>query len=456
MVTFDSYAICYPQIIHPLATEKYELKQKYIYLLKHYADRYYPDNQAILYRISTLSNVLFENIDGLDIFSQAEEYGYAVGTVMKTRFTPFRLFSYRYVFLFDCLFIIAVDNEKLGNELCNELVSMVKKRYQKTFEKMKNKMYAGENDFAYKKLISNEMVEAWNNTRKYLQSRKRRITFTATMSAGKSTLINAIVGRELSYAKKAACTATVMSINSSPSKGKLMNILCNDEVHTMQTEQDVRAFTKGLETPCSICACFLSPLTKQKITLIDTPGVNSSQNPKHKKVTRDELTGSNTDVLVYVIPVENYGSDGDFEHLTYIRKKVQYKEILFVVNMIDSCDLEDDSVDEIVANIKEHLESIGFDNPMVCPMSAKAGMLIKQALYGTILSENDKKACKTYIGIFQDDELALANLYPEVQKRIAIKDVSWLHTDVEKVWNAYINTGLPGFETLLYTITKGD
>lgn len=453
MVTLDSYAICYPQIIHPLALEKEELKQKYIYLLRYYADKYCPSNQAILYRIKTLSNVLF-NKNESNVSPQIEEYSAAVVTVMKTRFTPFRLFSYRYIFLFDCLFIMAVDNDKLGNDLCSELESKVNRRYHNTFEEMKNKMYAGTNDYAYNKLISDEMVEVWDNTRKYLGSKNRNITFTATMSAGKSTLINAIVGREISYAKKAACTATVMSINTSPSKGDLMNILCNEKVQMMQSEQEIRAFTKGLEKPCSICGCFLSPLTQRKITLIDTPGVNSSQNPEHKKVTCNELTGDNTDVLVYVIPVENYGSDGDFNHLTYIKKRVQYRNILFVVNMMDSCDLEDDSVDEIVANIKEHLESIGFDNPIICPMSAKAGMLIKQALYGTFLSENGRKACKTYIRTFQDEKLALAKLYPEVQKKNEMNDVSWLQVDMETIWNAFINTGLPGFETLLYAITK--
>lgn len=454
MDILDSYVICYPQITHPLVSEKEDLKRKYISLLKFYADKYSPDDQSVLYRIGALSNTLFGDKDASDAFSIYEDYNNIVGTIMKTRFTLFRLFSYRYLFQFDCIFVLAADNEEIGDKICHELQATVNKRYHKALEEMKEKMYSGDNDFAYKKLVSEEMVEAWNAARCYLQSQNRNITFTATMSAGKSTLINAIMGKELSYAKKAACTASVMAFTTSPSKSNFLNILCKNEVNTMRTEQEVRTFTKGLETPCSICGYFLSPLSRKKATLIDTPGVNSSQNPKHKKITRNELTGDNTDVLVYVIPVENYGSEGDFEHLTYIKKKVQYSSILFVVNMIDSCDLEDDSVPEIVSNIKEHLESIGFENPMVCPMSAKAGMLIKQALYGTSLSENDRKACKTYVGIFQDDKLALAAFYPEVQKNVATNDISWLQTDMGTVWHAYINTGLPGFETLLYTITK--
>lgn len=453
MFTLDRYAICYPQITHPLELEKEELKQKYIYLLGHYANKYCPGDQVVLYRIKTLSNILFNKTEH-NILQQEWDYSTAIRKVMKTRFTPFRLFSYRYIFLFDCLFIMAVDDEKLGNYLYNDLKSKVNKRYHNAFKEIKEKMYSGINDYACKKLISNEMVETWDNTRKYLASKNRNITFTATMSAGKSTLINAIIGREVSYARKAACTATVMYINTSPLKGNLMNIVYDEKVQTMQSEQKIRLCTKGLEIPCTIYGFFLSPLTQRKITLIDTPGVDSCQNPEHKKITRNELIGENTDILVYVIPVENYGSDGDFDHLTYIKKRVRYKKILFVINMIDSCDLEDDSVDEIVDDIKEHLKNIGFNNPIICPMSAKAGMLIKQALYGKLSSENDKKACKTYINIFQNKELALAKLYPKVQKKNEMNDVSWLQVDKETIWNAFINTGLPGFETLLYTITK--
>ena len=453
MITLEGYAIGYPQIKHPLALDKEILKQKYMFLLRYYADKYCPDNQVILYRIKTLSNVLF-NKNETDVSSRIEEYNTAVKIVAKTRFTPFRLFSYRYIFLFDCFFTIAVDNDELGNKLCREFASKVNKKYRNAFEDMKSKMYAGVDDYANKRLISDEMVEAWSCARKYLESKNRNLTFTATMSAGKSTLINAIVGREVSYAKKAACTSTVMSIITSPLENKLMNVFVNNNVQMMQSEDEIRTFTKGLEYPCSIYGYFLSPLTQRRITLIDTPGVNSSQNPEHKKVTRNELLGDNTDILIYVIPVENYGSDDDFNHLTYIKKKVQYKNILFVINMMDSCDLEDDSVDEIIINIKEHLESIGFENPIICPMSAKAGMFIKQALYGTLQSENDRKACKTYILTFQKKELALADLYPEVQRKNEKNDVSWLHADKEMIWNAYINTGLPGFETLLCTIMK--
>ena len=447
------YALCYPQTKHPLAMEKDELKSKYIFLLKYYADKLYPDSDVMSVRLQTFKTSLFG--DKEDSVDNKFDIKSVVGNVLKTRFTPFRLFSYRYLFLFDCLILLAPDNFEIGQKICDELKESVNSRYHKTLDTMVQQMYEGDSSFAYKKLISQDLVDAWNNIRSYVQSQNRNITFTATMSAGKSTLINAIIGQELSYAKKAACTATIMKFSSAPATNPLLNVYCDGEIKTLLTEQEVRELTKGREETCEIRGYFSSILSKKKITLIDTPGVNSSQNPKHKKITRNELIGEDTDILVYIIPVENYGSEGDYEHLTYIKKKVQYQNIMFVVNMMDSCDFEDDSVSEIVKNISEHLISIGFENPIICPMSAKAGMVFKQALKGIELSKNDKQACKTYVNMFSKEELALNTYYPVVvSEHSANGQLGCLDESSEKVWKAYVNTGLPGFERLLYDMTK--
>lgn len=453
MKALDYCAVGYPQIVHPLMKEKELLKKKYIYLLKYYADKFCDGDRVSSYKITTLTNVLFKENNSLNEFMHIK-YEDAVHSVMKTRFASFRFFSYCFSFMFDVIFITAADDKELGNKIFNEFKLTVKKRYREELKKIKDKMYAGEVDFSYKNLITDEMMTAWENMYEFCQSKNRNITFTATMSAGKSTLINAIIGKDLSYSKKAACTSSVINFYSTPFKNDLMNVLCNDNIFVMQTEQDVKKFTQNLETECSIRSYFFSTLTLKKITLIDTPGVNSSQNTNHKKITCNELTSCSTDILVYVIPALYYGSEDDFSHLNYIRKNVKYKKILFSVNMVDSCSPDDDSIIEIIEDIKKHLENIGFESPIICPMSAKAGMLIKRALCGLDLSESGKEACETYVKIFQREGLALSEFYPKADKRDINISPLWLPADIDVVWNAYINTGLPGFEALLYKITE--
>ena len=450
MNTFKGYAICYPQIQHPLRAEKEDLKKKYIFLLKYYADKFCPGDQVVLYRLKTFALTLFGTKELANFFPPDENINKLTETIMKTCVTPFWV----YLFLFDCIFIMAIDDEVLGENLCNELKSTVDSRYHYTLNSMKQKMYLCDSNLANIEFITDEMAIEWNRARRYINAQNRNITFTANMSAGKSTLINAIIGKELSYAKKAACTATVMKFITSPTSGIYSNIYFDEQVKQFQTESDVREFTKDREIPCSINSFFFSPLSSQRITLIDTPGVNSAQNPKHMKITREELTSGSTDILVYVISVECYGSEDDYVHLSYIKKKVDYSIIVFVVNMMDLCDSEDDSVSEIITNIREHLTDIGFESPIICPMSAKAGMLIKQALYGSSLSENAKKACTIYVDMLQNKDLELGALYPPVKKVNSKKDTTWLAPNFDKIWSAYINTGLPGFETLLLSLIK--
>jgi len=447
------YIISYPKIAHPLSVKKMDLRAKYIAIIYYLIEKHAPKDVAIQFRLKSLMEILGVTNSMIDI-PKSKNFEAYVASITKTRFSPFRFFTYRYILLYDCLFVLAIDNEKLGNIICKELKLGLNKRYHGSLDSMKNNMYKEKTDFSDGNLISKEMYDAWVSVRSYIGTQRRWITFSATMSAGKSTLINSIIGKQIAQTKKAACTANIMTISCAPLNTNSLSIQLSDSVNNLSTENDIASMMKGLEVPTDICTYFLSPLTQRKTTLIDTPGVNSSQNPKHKEITRLELSSNRTDILVYVIPVESYGSDDDFNHLVYIKKNVNYSKIVFVINMIDTCDTEEDSVEEIVSNLREHLISIGYDQPVICPMSARAGGLIKQALYGKIESENDKKQCITFKNTFLNEELSLSHYYPEVQRIPFINDLSWLSNDDDQVWKAFINTGLPGFEELLRRISE--
>ena len=278
------------------------------------------------------------------------------------------------------------------------------------------------------------------------------------MSAGKSTLVNALIGQELSFAKKAACTATTMEFFSTPVYHPWYHVLSAQEFKPNLPPKEVRAFTRGRSEPCAVLGFFQSAVGQQRVKLIDTPGVDSSQNPTHKTITRNALKSGQNDVLIYVIPVENYGSDDDYAHLKFVREKVPYKKILFVINMMDTCDFEDDSVDEIFGNVVEHLKNIGFENPVVCPISAKAGFLFKFALAGGELSKNDEKELTDELyPKFQKPEYDMAKFYDTSDVESIVSNGYHLSTiEQSKLRIAYSHTGLPGLEAkLLQIVTEG-
>ena len=284
------------------------------------------------------------------------------------------------------------------------------------------------------------------------------IVFTATMSAGKSTLINALMGREIANTKKAACTATVMDFLTSPSENTRYSVVTDKNEYLFATVEDINDFIKGRLEPCSVIGHFLSILSKRKVTLTDTPGVNSSQNPKHKQITREALMNNDNKSIVYVIPVDNYGSEDDYYHLKFIQQKAKYRHIYFVVNMMDTCDLEDDSVQEIVSDIEKHLSDIGFDKPSVFPISAKAGLLLKRALSGEQMHQNDINACQTFVSTFLQPELDLGKYFPDLNEvNLEATSFSMMQEiSKERLLKAYYSTGLPGLEQFLVNMMDNE
>ena len=301
-------------------------------------------------------------------------------------------------------------------------------------------------NFAKETLITDEMVKSWEIIKKYYASKEKKVVFTATMSAGKSTLINAIIGRELSPAKKSACTSSIIEFCSLPLKRDTYYIYCDD--NEMQgDEKFVQNYLKANRNSLEIYGYFDSELSETQIRFVDTPGINSSRNPEHKKITREALKSCKDAIIVYVIPVENYGSEDDYIHLNYIKKNVEYSDIIFVVNMIDTCDFEDDSLPQIMKDIKEHLVSIGFEDPRVYPISAKAGLELKHLSRGYVMTQNERVSAEVFSKKFVKDEYRLIDYYPQLRNG---------EETTESERRDLNNTGLMMFEKLLLKNAKGE
>ena len=66
---------------------------------------------------------------------------------------------------------------------------------------------------------------------------------------------------------------------------------------------------------------------------------------------------------------------------------------------------------------------------------------------GIELSDNDKAECKVFKSKFNDEELQLEKYYPSfnLKKDNRVDDL---------LWQAFVSTGLPGFEALLYQYVR--
>ena len=451
MSAFENYFISYPAIQHPLADEKLELKLKYISLLEHFRSKICPTSRSVLARFDRFKRDFLSGNAFVD-----QDIDTSIKAIVKTRFTPFRFYSYRYVFLFDCIYLLSVDSFTYIQKIGDLMKSSVNRRYYKKLDFVMEKMASNPSELSCIQMITPEMIQSLEAAQDFLATKEKSVVFTATMSAGKSTLINALIGQPLAHTKKATCTAAVMEFSSCPVYHPKYNVLVRDEEKRDLLPAEVRKVSEGGTKPMMVTGFFNARTNHHKLRVIDTPGVNSSRNPTHKDITREELQQRDHDLLVYVIPVENYGGEDDFNHLRFIKDHARYKKIVFVVNMMDTCDFEDDSVEEIMSNIGEHLENIGFPSPVICPLSAKVGLLFKKTLSMAELTPSERNELDTYCMKFQDPNYDMSpffNVSGEDHFCNEGHPIQGLPYDY--IYHLYLRTGLPQFEsTLLKSIEE--
>ena len=134
------------------------------------------------------------------------------------------------------------------------------------------------------------------------------VSVIATMSSGKSTLINAMLGRELVPSKNAACTATIAHIKDvdgmdhftaecRDENGKIIaqsNNLTADEMSKFnETEKITDIYING-DIP------FVSSKDMQ-LVLLDTPGPNNSRTAEHQKRTFRVIKSDDMPMVMYLM-----------------------------------------------------------------------------------------------------------------------------------------------------------
>ena len=214
----------------------------------------------------------------------------------------------------------------------------------------------------------------------------------ATMSAGKSTFVNALLGMDVLPARNGAATAKVTSIYDRDGADGLSGFAkkVSGDFTDVCDAADAQTI-EGWNNDTEISRIFLRgdldgiPNRGFKVAIHDTPGTNNSGDGKHHAATMEFLQGLSADVIVYVANAEQLCTTDERTLLQELFDKVIKPRdipVLFVINKADSIDTEKESVMSLIDNYKAFLQEIGFQNSTVCPMSSKAARLLKMALNG--------------------------------------------------------------------------
>ena len=249
----------------------------------------------------------------------------------------------------------------------------------------------------FEELRDEEILSAFQHAK----SSEFEVCVVATMSAGKSTLINSMLRAKLMPSKQEACTAIITRIKDARdgetnwqaevyNKFGLLIETHNDvEYSTMErlnSDPNVSIIRMNGDIPFVTADDF-------SLVLIDTPGPNNSRDPEHKKV-QSEFLGKSSKSLVLYIMEGTFGSDDDNALLQRVADSMkvggkQSKDrFIFVVNKMDDRKKEDGSTEQTLERVRAYLKKHGIINPNLFPAAALPALNIRLIENGVDVDED--------------------------------------------------------------------
>lgn len=271
-------------------------------------------------------------------------------------------------------------------------------------------------------------IEFWNKPLK-------KVLVVATMSAGKSTLINALIGNKINKVASTVCTNKVRLVYNKPlDEGAMLECAGPRYVYT---ESHKMAQHDSVE---NVCVHFQSILGNEHLSLIDTPGVNFNGDHSHGEMTRNAVKANDYDLLLFVSNATQFLTDDDANILEFVIRNCK-KKIIFCLNQCDRFKPKDDSIIEMVDVWKHKLSALGNKSPNIVVISAFCALLLKE-------SENK-------IALTEDEELYLELMKVKFEREYYHLDKYCTNSILEVKASAELkHTGILNLETLIYEDRK--
>ena len=239
----------------------------------------------------------------------------------------------------------------------------------------------------YDELRDAEVINAFENAK----NSDFEVCVIATMSAGKSTLINSMLQTKLMPSKQEACTAIITRIKDNDVPVWQAEVY-NKENRLIETQAELTYETmerlNGNEKVSMIKVTGDIPFVTSEdisLVLIDTPGPNNSRDPGHKKVQRDFLNKSSKSLVLYIME-GTFGNDDDNTLLEQVAESMavggkQSKDrFIFVINKMDDRKKEDGNTEEMLERVRTYLKKHGINNPNLFPAAALPALNIRMIM----------------------------------------------------------------------------
>lgn len=319
-------------------------------------------------------------------------------------------------------------------------------------------------DGPYEELKTPEIL---GNFRKVFEQ-EFEIAVVATMSSGKSTLLNSFLSKNLIPSKNQACTAKITRIEDDKSINFFSAEIYDQEDKLIKKyekidAEDLKTFNDGENIGLIKLKGNVRNISsnQSRLVLIDTPGPNNSMDIKHKELTYNLLKKDYKPLVLYILSYTQLGVDDDRDLLKNISEEMNKGDLqsterfIFVLNKFDARfeDDNDDDINKVLGKVKEYLEGLSIKNPIIIPTAARTALFMR--LNEDSLNNKSVKQRNTYkeniVDEYRDNEFNINNLINisnTIKKSINFKIEKYSEeNDDEKL--AELLTGVPALENYI-------
>lgn len=280
----------------------------------------------------------------------------------------------------------------------------------------------------------------------------------ATMSSGKSTLINAMLGRDLLPAANEATTATIARITDNDQmtehfaakrydhSGQLVNQESNITRKHLE-EWNQLDDTQLIDIEGNIIA--IREREDVRLVITDTPGPNNSQDEDHARTTMGFIQDSRRNPLIlYVLNASQLSTNDDRNLLGLVAEamrrggKQSKDRFIFVINKMDVFDPENgEDISAVLGRVRKYLQDNGIPNPLLYPVSAYLTRLIRQP--NDQFTKKERRDFGTIADLFNEEPSMNMLQYMPITSRARNSLLEKGHSEL------LLSSGLPAVEAMI-------
>lgn len=286
----------------------------------------------------------------------------------------------------------------------------------------------------------------------------------ATMSSGKSTLINSMLGCELLPARNEATTATLARIHDMDGMSGFKGTAYDADGAALASCDplglgDMDKLNDNRQT--SVIEIFGDVVGVEskdiKLVLTDTPGPNNSRTAEHKEHTYALMQADYKPMILYVLNGTQLETTDDDALLKDVAKAMKSggrqarERFIFVLNKADEFDpAKGESIQKKIDDVKTYLATHGgIKGVRVFPSAARMAKVIRQYLNHQPLTEKEEdEILPKHVSFVKREWKHFSDfspLSPKVRKLLE-SEIEEAHRNGDMYREALFYTGVPAIE----------